>query len=197
MNRPPADREPDEIGLLRQAISYATAAVDAVTPEFLGRSTPCREWDLSILLWHANESLAALHEAASGGRVGAGPSGDDIRPPADPARVFRDRAPGLLGRCSGADPSRVIAIADACLTLSVVAGAGALEIAVHGWDISQACGHARPMPATLAIGLLRIAPPLVPETGRYPLFAEPVPAAPTASPGDRLAAYLGRTPGRG
>jgi uncharacterized protein (TIGR03086 family) len=72
--------------------------------------------------------------------------------------------------------------------------AGAIEIAVHGWDISQACGTRRPIPDPLAATLLRIAPLLIPDTGRDPLFGPPVPVPPRAGPGDRLVAFLGRDP---
>jgi len=72
-------------------------------------------------------------------------------------------------------------------------GVAALEIAVHGWDMSQACGHRRPIPQPLAAGLLTLAPLLVPETGRHPLFAAPATVPPGAGPSDRLAAFLGRT----
>jgi hypothetical protein len=59
--------------------------------------------------------------------------------------------------------------------------------------MSQACGHRRPIPRALAAELLAVAPLLVPETGRHPLFAAPVAAPPGAGPSDRLAAFLGRT----
>jgi hypothetical protein len=36
--------------------------------------------------------------------------------------------------------------------------------------------------------------PLIPETGRHPLFSPPVRPAAQASPGDRLVAFLGRKP---
>jgi uncharacterized protein (TIGR03086 family) len=75
-----------------------------------------------------------------------------------------------------------------------MAAAAALEVAVHGWDISRACGQREPIPRALAIGLLAIAPVLVPRIGRHPLFAAPVPVAATAGPSDRLAAFLGRSP---
>ena len=39
-----------------------------------------------------------------------------------------------------------------------------------------------------------VAPVLVPGTGRHPLFAAPLTVPATATPSDRLAAYLGRTP---
>ena len=75
-----------------------------------------------------------------------------------------------------------------------MAAAGAVEVAVHGWDISRACGQRQPIPRVLATDLLVIAPVLVPGTGRHPLFAAPVTVAATATPSDRLAAFLGRTP---
>ena len=75
-----------------------------------------------------------------------------------------------------------------------MAAAAALEVAVHGWDINQACGQRQPIPRALAAALLEIALVLVPSTGRHPLFAAPVTVPATAAPSDRLAAFLGRTP---
>jgi uncharacterized protein (TIGR03086 family) len=75
-----------------------------------------------------------------------------------------------------------------------MAAVAALEIAVHGWDISQACGQRQPIPRALATALLEIALVLVPSTGRQSLFAAPVTVPATAAPSDRLAAFLGRTP---
>jgi uncharacterized protein (TIGR03086 family) len=75
-----------------------------------------------------------------------------------------------------------------------MAAAAALEVAVHGWDISRACGQRQPIPRALATALLVIAPVLVPRTGRHPLFAAPVTVPAMAGPSDRLAAFLGRTP---
>ena len=65
---------------------------------------------------------------------------------------------------------------------------------MHGWDIAQACGENRPIPDALAASLLAIAPLLITETDRHPLFGPPVTAAAHAGPGDRLVAYLGRKP---
>jgi uncharacterized protein (TIGR03086 family) len=179
--------------LLRPAICYALAAADAITPGLLSRPTPCRGWDLRMLIRHVNESLAALGEAAGPGRVSVWPAAEP--PAADLAATFRDRARGLAEACAGPDHrDRVIAIADRSITLSTVAALGALEIALHGWDISRACGPARPIPAPLAEGLLAVAPALVGRAGREPLFAPPVVPAPTAGPGDRLVAFFGRDP---
>jgi uncharacterized protein (TIGR03086 family) len=181
--------------LLEPSISYALGAVVATTPELLSRRTPCRDWDLRMLLRHASESLVAIAEGMLTGRVGLDPAVEDGDLAADPARAFRDRAGRLLDAWTGsAHRDQVIEIAGCPLAASVMAGAAALEVAVHGWDISQACGQRQPIPRALATGLLEIAPVLVPRSGRHPLFAAPVTVPATAGPSDQLAAFLGRAP---
>ena len=192
---PPTEWPADGARLLEPSISYALGAVLAVTPELLSRPTPCRGWDLRMLLRHASESLAALGEGIEAGRVGLDPAAEDGALAADPARVFRDRAGRLLDAWTSPGHQRqVIEIAGCPLAASVMAAAAALEVAVHGWDMSRACGQRQPIPRALATSLLVIAPALVPRTGRHPLFAAPVTVPATAGPSDRLAAFLGRAP---
>lgn len=193
-----ASRRPDDIALLLQAIGYARAVADAITPDLLSYPTPCQGWDLRMLLRHANESLAALLEAVGAGCVSAFPAAEPAAAEpatADPTATFRERAGRLADACAGAGSGdRVIVIADRFLPLHAVAALGALEIALHGWDISRACGVRRPIPRALAAELLAIAPLLITEDGRDPLFGPPVTPAPAAGPSDRLAAFLGRDP---
>jgi uncharacterized protein (TIGR03086 family) len=180
---------------LDQAISYAAWSVLDVTPALLPHPTPCRGWNLDMLLRHASESLAALHDGTVTGHVGLIPAAPDCDPAADPARTFRDQADRLLAaRVSTGCRRQVLDIGDLPLPAIAMECAGAIEIAVHGWDISQACGQRRPIPDALAATLLAIAPLLVPETGRHPLFSPPVTVTAQAGPGDRLVAYLGRKP---
>jgi uncharacterized protein (TIGR03086 family) len=191
----PAAWPADAARLLEPSISYALGAVLAVTPGLLSRPTPCREWDLRMLLRHASESLATICEGLESGRVSLEPAAEDGDLAADPARAFRDRACQLLDAwTSPGYQHQVIEIAGCPLAASVMAATAALEIAVHGWDMSRACGHRRPIPVPLASGLLAVAPLLVPASGRHPLFAAPVTVAPTVGPSDRLAAFLGRAP---
>jgi uncharacterized protein (TIGR03086 family) len=184
--------------LLEPSINYALGASLAVTPELLSSPTPCQEWDLRMLLRHASESLAALGEGIEARRVGLDPGPEDDDVAADPARAFRDRACHLLEAwTSPGHQPLVIEIAGFALAAGAMAAAAALEVAVHGWDISRACGQHQPIPRVLATDLLVIAPVLVPRTGRYPLFVAPVTVPATAGPSDRLAAFLGRTPRMG
>jgi uncharacterized protein (TIGR03086 family) len=182
--------------LLDQAISYAARSALDVTPALLPHPTPCRGWNLDMLLAHASESLAALHDATVTGHVGLIPAAPDHDPAADTARTFRDQAGRLLAaRATTGRRRQVLDIGNLPLPAIAMECTGAIEIAVHGWDISQACGQRRPIPDTLAATLLAIAPLLIPETGRHPLFSPPVPPTAQASPGDRLVAFLGRRSG--
>jgi uncharacterized protein (TIGR03086 family) len=181
--------------LLEQAISYAARSALEVTPALLPGPTPCRGWNLDMLLRHASESLAALHDGTVTGHVALIPAALDRDPAADPARTFRDRVGLLLAaRASTGRRRQILDIGDLPLPAIAIDCAGAIEIAVHGWDISQACGQNRPIPDALAASLLAIAPLLIPQTGRHPLFSPPVRPAAQASPGDRLVAFLGRKP---
>jgi uncharacterized protein (TIGR03086 family) len=78
------------------------------------------------------------------------------------------------------------------LDTTVLAAAGALEIAVHGWDVAQACGEDRPLPESLAATLLAVAPLVVRAEDRPGRFAAPYDVPPTATASERLLAFVGR-----
>lgn len=180
--------------LLDQAVSYAARSVLDVTPALLPRPTPCKGWNLEMLLRHASDSLAALHEGTVTGHVSLISAAPDHGLAASPARIIWEQAHGLLAARAATDRCQVLDIGDLPLPAIAIECAGAIEIAVHGWDISQACGQGRPIPDALASNLLTIAPLLIPESGRHPLFSPPVTATAQASPGNRLLAFLGRKP---
>jgi uncharacterized protein (TIGR03086 family) len=183
-------------GLLADAVSYALASAGQASPQFLPLATPCAGWDLRTLLHHVSDSLGLLAVAMRAGHVGPGPPPGHV-PTAepDPVACLRRRARALLGACATAGAEeRLVAIGDRELTASMVTAAGAIEIAVHGWDISVACGIRRPVPPGLAAALLPLAPLLIPRATRAGLFADPVPVPEPARPGDRLVAFLGRQP---
>ena len=182
--------------LLGQAIDYALVSADLVTPALLACATPCSAWDLGMLLVHLGESLEALAEGFTGGAVCLLPT-TSLPPAAGP--------PGLQASCDrlraaaarraagpGARAGDLVAIGDHSMPDMVLTCTGAIELAVHGWDIAAACGMSRPLPAGLAVPLLAAAPALIPDTIRPGLFAPPRPAPMHASPGDRLLAFLGR-----
>jgi uncharacterized protein (TIGR03086 family) len=177
----------------RRALQYALVAAGPVTPDLLARPTPCHGWDLRMLLLHANDSMAALAEGLDDGRVLLDAEESRADMAADPGVFFRWRARRLLGSCAQADlPGAVITVGGCPMAAGLLVTAGALEIAVHGWDIGQACGSREPIPTALAAWLLRAAPLLITDADRQQLFGSPVRVTAAASPSDRLTAFLGR-----
>jgi uncharacterized protein (TIGR03086 family) len=180
--------------VLTRAVTYADGVLDAVTPQLLSRPTPCHAWDLRMLLEHAEESLAALQEGITAHRVAVRPAHPTSGASSAAALVsgFRRRATALVHASAQADGDSPVTVGGRPVLLSCLLTVGALEIAVHAWDISQACGPSLPIPDEPATELLAQARLLVPRLGRHPLFAAPAPALPRSTSSDRLTAYLGR-----
>jgi uncharacterized protein (TIGR03086 family) len=192
--------KPAECGataLLAGAIRYALGVCALVAPGEMALPTPCADWDLSMLLGHLSDSMADLETALRTGHLDLGRPPDPPGPdPAasDPIETLRDRAAQLLcaSYCFGG-PERFVTVGGLPIPAGLVACTGAVEIAVHGWDVSAARGGGHPIPAALATRMLGLCPLLV--AGREGLFAVPVEVPAQASPGDRLVGYLGRHPG--
>jgi uncharacterized protein (TIGR03086 family) len=184
------------VALLASAISYALDACAQVAPGEMSRPTPCPEWDLTALLAHLAASMADVESAIRTGHLDlepVNPPSPDDPAPGDPVDVLRDRAANLLVACyDHHGPQRLVLVSDVPLAAGIVACTGAVEIAVHGWDVSVARGRSAPIPPGLATRMLGLCPLLV--AGREGLFAAPVQVPPGASPGDQLLAYLGRVP---
>lgn len=202
------------VRLLEQAVGYGLGSVAAVPPGALRSPTPCAGWDLEHLLLHLRESMTALREATDLGEVAllphGQPLGGDWRHGEDTTAAEGERTAFLAeavrqdGRAlldswrrwaaRPGPPCAVVRVAGMPLPGDTVAFVGTLELAVHGWDIAQACGLTRPIPVPLALAILRRAPLVADPSTRPVLFAAPVPVPPLASPSDRLLAYLGRPP---
>lgn len=186
------------ITLLAGAISYTLGACVQVAPGEMTLPTPCANWDLEALLAHLAASMADLESALRTGHLELDPDPpDDAVTPdpdgEDPVELLRDRAANLLFACyAHHGPDRFVMVGGLPLPTEIVACTGAVEIAVHGWDVCAARGRGGPIPAALAISMLRLSPLLV--IGREGLFGTPVHVPAQASPGDQLVAYLGRHP---
>lgn len=186
------------VELLERAIGYTRGCLLLVQPTLMSAPTPCAGWDLRRLLAHMDDSLASLHEAGSTHEVHlAGAAADR----ADPVESLRVRACALLADWSAQEDAaatvrRDVLVEGRPVTAPVLTAAGALEVTVHGWDVSVACGAPRPIPDRLAAHLAVVAPVLVTEADRPVRFGPPVPVPPDAPTGDRLLAFLGRDPSR-
>lgn len=183
--------------LLAGAISYALGACALIEPDEMTLPTPCPDWNLGKLLGHLGDSIADLETVIRTGCLDLDhppgpldPAGDD------PVEGVRDRAAQLLCVSYAAPecPERFVTIGGLPLPADLVTCTGAVEIAVHGWDVMAALGGGAPIPAALATRMLRLYPLIV--VGRENLFADPVEVPAEACPGDRLVGYLGRRPFR-
>jgi uncharacterized protein (TIGR03086 family) len=182
--------------LLAGALRYALSACALVKPSELAAPTPCVEWDVRALLWHLGESVADLEAGLRTGSVDDPWQEDRLHGDAgaDPLGTLRDRAAALLCACYDGGPTeRFVVVGGLPLPSGIVACTGAVEIAVHGWDVSAALGRGGAIPPRLATRLLALCPLLA--ASREGLFAPAVPVSAQASPGDRLLGYLGRDPG--
>jgi uncharacterized protein (TIGR03086 family) len=190
------------VALLAAAIRYALGVCALVVPGDMVLPTPCGDWDLSALIAHLGASMTDLEVALRTGHLAPsvppppGPvPGTQDGQAGDPVETLRDRAAELLCAAYGfGGTGEFVAVGGLPMPAGLVACAGAVEIAVHGWDVAAARGGDCPIPPVLAGRLLRLCPFLM--AGREGLFAGPVEVPAAASPCDKLVGYLGRDPGR-
>jgi uncharacterized protein (TIGR03086 family) len=181
-----------ETALFARAAGHALESLAEVTDADLGRPTPCGDWDLRTLLLHLADTADGLTGLALTGELvlPSPPRTDDP----DPAAVARDRLLHLLGVLTSAAADDRPGTRDHAAHALAAARGGAIELAVHGWDVATACGSGRRMPPGLAAAVLETATSLVEDGARPGLFAAPVAPPPDAGPEDRLVAFLGRRP---
>lgn len=176
------------VALLGRAVRYTEVSLRAVRASDLSRGTPCSEWSLRDLVLHMDDSMAALEEAMLDQVVVLS---HHQRTPSDPVAALLNRACRLMSSWEAADHGS-ISVGGAPLPSGVAAAAGALDVAVHGWDVAQAIGRPRPIPDALADELWCCAELFVTDADRPGRFGPPIPVPHDAGPGEKLLAFLGR-----
>lgn len=187
-------RPPRAVELLERAIGYTRASLVLVTEADLGRPTPCRGWVLRDLLTHMDDSLAAMADAARATSLSLVPS----EPPSDGGDLLDSichRARGLLAHWHPvADvPDGPVGLGDLSLSRELLGSVGALEIALHGWDVAESIGRPRSIPPGLAMDLWPVARDHVTDADRPVRFGVPVEVSDWATPTARLLAHAGRS----
>lgn len=180
------------VASLDAAMAWTRERLEHCRTTSLSAPTPCADWDLGQLLGHMEDSLTALGQAAAAGHVGLDPPADVVS-----ADVLVDRIVQCACRTREAWQHRVtsapVGVGDLALGRDTVAWVGALEIAVHGWDVAVAAGHPSPLPEDLAVRLHDVALAVVLPQERGRRFGPPVEVPASASASARLLAHLGRT----
>ncbi|MGG5259869.1 maleylpyruvate isomerase family mycothiol-dependent enzyme [Phycicoccus avicenniae] len=190
----PADVRPGvDLELLERSLAWTRGALAGIGDDEAGARTPCAAWTLADLLVHMVDSLEVVTELSLGRLALAGPPPASRRPEVL-AEHLRLLGCALLEGWLRADRPSAADVGGALLDADVAVEVGALEIAVHGWDVARARGLATPFPPLLAAALLPVAVRRVPAVGRHPRFAPPLRPAGTG-PAAMLLAHLGRASG--
>ncbi|MER6566937.1 TIGR03086 family metal-binding protein [Streptomyces sp. NPDC001093] len=187
--------EPEGVELLRQAHACLREVVAGVPEEAWGRPTPCSEWTVRQVLNHARIDQQAYGLALTAGRPGEDPfqPADALHgdPTAELDKVLDAVADAYAGlpADAGSVPTPL-----GPLPLPLAAGAGALDAAVHAWDIAVATGQNRPLTPALAAALRPTADQLVPRLREYGVFAPALTSHGPQNEAAALLAFLGRDP---
>ncbi len=178
---------PPPLELLDRALGYTCGALGGVEDAMLANRTPCRAWSLTDLLVHMDDALDAFTEAA----LGHVP----VRAAA-PARVRVDRLRTKAGHLRGlwSRPPDAVQVGGVAIEASLLVLVAAVEITVHGWDVSRSTGADHPIHDALATDLLPVATALVDPDDRRARFAPSLAVRPGARPDELLLRHLGREP---
>ena len=163
--------------LVNRGLDQLGALLATVTPEDLGRATPCADWTVADLSDHVVNSVAGMATMATGGQPDWGASTHHD----DPAAALQREGCGLveaLDAGGGAFPE----------------GMAAAELAVHAYDLATALG--RPTadldPDVAETGLAFMSASMT-DAMRGSAFGPEQPAPADADAYQRIAAFAGRT----
>lgn len=174
----------DLLELYRRASDWTMAKVAGASTQ-LDTETPCDRWDVRTLLNHMLETQRYFVGAALGQDVAPpgptppelitdDPVADFTRCRAETLRTFEQ--PGVIEKAGG---SLAIAFSDQLL---------------HGWDLARATGQDATMPEGLPEAAYKVIHGRFTDDQRKGVFKPEIPVADTASPQERLLAYVGRDP---
>lgn len=170
----------DEVRVLSHAIDQAGDVLDHVHADWLGKSTPCGDWNLGELVDHL---------VASPGHFLTMMRGEQPDWAAAPPHIAESWGPAF--RVSGDDLIHAWHELDG--EAPVPAEFQVAELALHTWDVATAIGYPveRLDPEVAEVGLGFLQANLTDEN-RSPAFGPAKQPAPDAGAYERLAAFAGR-----
>lgn len=193
MTASPTLQPTERVALFERAAEYLLDRLTDATDAGLGDPTPCPGWDLRTLVEHVADVADGLTGLIATGTLNMPATPRQV---ADPVADAQERARHLVETMSTATGDRAITDDDADVTewVEQAAQAGVIEFTAHGWDVATACGDREPIPADLAMDVLELATSLIDDSIRLSNFGPAFELDPTATPSDRLIAFLGRHP---
>ena len=184
-----------------RAVKASVELVSRVTPDDLGRPTPCSQWSLGELLAHMTVQHRGFAAAAAG--RGADPRVWQAGSPVtDPVGGYAEAAAAVLAAFAGEGAG------DRQFTLPEIAvgitfpGRQAMafhfvDYVVHGWDVARSLGagfEPDPEVLTVALEVARAVPDGQSRLEPGSAFRPPVAAPAQAGALDQIVALLGRSP---
>jgi uncharacterized protein (TIGR03086 family) len=186
----------DVPALLDESIASTGKIVAGVRPDQLGDSTPCDAWDVRALLNHVIGVAEAFSHVGNGTPINPPDPNTDYFVGDDYAAAYHSATSRLLAAW------RKPGVLDATITLPFGDAPGSLgatinfiDVLVHGWDAARATGQDATLAPHLAEPALDLSRGIMNEQLRQSgAFGPEVAVAENAPAGDRLVAFLGRTP---
>ncbi|MEV6304063.1 TIGR03086 family metal-binding protein [Actinoplanes sp. NPDC051861] len=177
------------------SLQHVTAAVGA---DRLDDPTPCSEWTVVQVLYHA---AGDQHAWASVVGAGSLPTYNPFDPPrrleGGVQETIAKAIEAATGAWSGVDPAassvRTPLPPVPEMTPALAAAACALDAAVHAWDVAVATGQPSPLTAALAEQLLPAAQATADPLRGF-AYASALPAQPSDDAAATLLRHLGRDP---
>jgi uncharacterized protein (TIGR03086 family) len=187
----------DLVGVLEQQVERTGKFVAGVSSDQLSASTPCPGFDVRALLNHIVGGHLFMVQAAAGETTSGRDMPDVIGD--DPASAYERSAKELLETFRNPDVlTQTFNLGGNEVPGDQALGIAIMEAVVHGWDLATATGQDATIDPGLATGMLQtLRDGGLIESFRNPKgdpFGSEVTVDDSASPGDKLVAYLGRTP---
>ena len=180
------------MAVLDSAVTWSHSCLQLARTLPLTRATPCAEWSLGDLLVHMDDSLVTMGEAAQLGHVELDPQ-SLTTDPGHLVDLVVQRACRTRAAWQKRLTSAPMGVGELALGRDTVALVGALEIAVHGWDVARTAGKDLRLPEDLAVRLYDVALAVVTPDERGRRFGPALSVPASAPMSTRLLAHLGRS----
>lgn len=183
----------DLLDLDRRALAATGRIVDVIPPDSLGRPTPCAAWDVRAVINHVVGNNVLYAAAAAGSPVNWEARAHD-HVGDDPQLAYARSAAAVTDAFASADLGAELEMPFGRFSAGQALAVHFVDMLVHGWDLASATDQdatLEPELASAAIDIVGFYPPDVFGTEQF--FAEGLPVAQTAPPGERLVALLGRS----
>jgi uncharacterized protein (TIGR03086 family) len=182
--------------LLDESITSTGKIVTGIRPDQLDDATPCADWDVRALLNHVIGVADVFSHVGEGKPINRPDPNTEYFNDDDYAAAYDAATAAMLAawRTPGALDA-TIALPFGEVPGSVGASINFIDMLVHGWDLARATGQAATLASHLAEPALTLSRGIMNDQLRSAgAFGPEVTVAQDAPMGNRLVAFLGRTP---